>query len=115
VWTYYATILHVVDGDTLDADIDVGFYLRTTQRLRLLGAVSGGVNAYELHDPDPAKRALGIAGRDRVAALLPVSTVTVIKTQKKDAFGRFLAAVTLPDGRDLGDLLIAEGLATVWH
>lgn len=110
MWDYQAKCVRVVDGDTIDAEISVGFYLYTVQRLRLLGS-TGGVNAYEMHDKDPAKRALAVRGRDRVAELLPPGTAFAVHTEKKDEFGRFLGRITLADGRDLGDLLMAEGLA----
>ena len=36
-FSYKATVLRVVDGDTVDAEIDLGFRMKTTQRLRLKG------------------------------------------------------------------------------
>jgi micrococcal nuclease len=110
MYDYWARATRVIDGDTLDCEIDVGFYLRTTQRLRLLAA-SGPVDAYEMHDKDINKRVLALLGRNRVAQLLPPSTQFSLHTEKTNEFGRFLGRITLMDGRDLGDLLLAEGLA----
>jgi micrococcal nuclease len=116
MWEYRATVVRWVDGDTLDAVVDLGFYTYTTQRLRLLSS-TGGVDTAELHSPDAQKRMLAVKAHIRVQELAPAGAVFTARTSKgdpKDSFGRFLAQVVLTDGRGVGDVLMAEGLATVW-
>jgi micrococcal nuclease len=119
-WTfaYRARLVKVVDGDTIDVEIDRGFRDVLTQRLRLLG-----VNTPEMHDADPIKRAAAVAAKDYVIAwcdaALAASLVTGdkwelrIQTEKDDAFGRYLCRVwkadAYPSGVDLSAFLIADG------
>lgn len=113
-WRYLATVKAIVDGDTMDLDLDLGFYTRRLERIRLLGS-AGGVDTPELHSRDPAERVQANLARARVLALCPPGTQIEVRTEKadrRDGFGRYLAQVKLPDGRDLGDLLLGEALAT---
>lgn len=115
LYNYKATTLRVVDGDTLYCDIDAGFGITLrNQRIRLLSS-HGGVNAYEMHDKDPAKRDLAAKGKRRMEGLLPVGEVFFVHTEKADEFGRYLGRIVLKDGTDVGDLLLTEGLATEWR
>lgn len=116
MWTYRATCEAWIDGDTLVAVVDLGFYTLRRERLRLMGS-AGGVDTPEMNSRNPAERARAQAAKARVLELLPPGTGCTIQTARaaagdpKDGFGRFLAQVTLPDGRNLGDVLLAEGLA----
>jgi endonuclease YncB( thermonuclease family) len=116
--TYAAVIERVIDGDTFDCviSIDVGFYVTTSlrQRLRLMGS-AGGVNAYELHSSDIAIRQLAERGKRKCEELMPPGMAVTIITRKVDSFGRFLARVILPDGRDVGDILLGLGLAVIYR
>lgn len=112
---YPAKCVRIIDGDTYDYDVDVGFYVTVRVRVRLL-ASSGGVDTPEKADKVGWKKAT-----DRVLALMPVGTwvdiYTVKDTASADAdgaFGRWLAQVILPDDSNLGDELLAEGLAHAW-
>lgn len=113
MWEYRATVIRFIDGDTMDALLELGFYAQTTQRLRLLGSVQG-VNTPELHAADPAVRERAVRAAARCRELAPAGSAFVARTSKgdpRDGFGRFLAQVILADGRNLGDVLLAEGLA----
>lgn len=101
LYNYKATIVNVVDGDTVDCVLDLGFRASLTLRLRLLG-----VNAPEVHGPT---RAAGLAARSFVAEHL-LGRDVVVHTEKADVFGRYLAAITL-DGEDFNRKLIDEGFA----
>lgn len=105
LWTYRAFVDLVVDGDTLQVVIDTGFQSFRRERIRLLG-----IDTPELRRGTEAGKEKAREARDRVIALVFEREV-VIRTEKADSFGRWLATVELPDGRDLGRILIAEGLA----
>lgn len=113
-YVYAGRCLRVVDGDTIDAVIDVGFHLTATLRLRL-----HGIDTPELTSKDPATRAAAVAARTFVAEQL--GTVTTgfplrLETRKDpDSFGRWLAVVWYPvDGTlvNLNQQLLNLGLAT---
>lgn len=96
-YTYAATVTAVVDGDTLDVSLDLGFRLTQGTRVRVLH-----VDCPEHGTP------AGDAATARVRELLPSGSAVVLATTKPDKYGRSLAAVQLPDGRDLATVLLAE-------
>lgn len=103
-WTYSATVVRVVDGDTIECDVDVGFHMRTRQRFRLMG-----YNAPEMRG---AERSMGvIAQRDLDDMLFGVDVE--LRTHKGDAFGRWLCDVHV-DGVDLVESLITAGYGVAW-
>jgi micrococcal nuclease len=118
MWEYRATVQRWLDGDTLDVEIDLGFYVLTNQRLRLVG--SGlGIDTPEKNAADPAVRERAARATARCWQLAPATTPVILRTQKpavpKDGFGRFLAEVVIQDGRSLGDVLLEEGLAVPYQ
>jgi micrococcal nuclease len=104
MYQYRAKIIHVVDGDTVDATLELGFYLTATLRLRLLG-----VDTPEMHG---LGRPAGVAARQFVEGEL-LGRDVVLETAKSDAFGRWLCRV-LVDGVDFNRRLIDEGHAVAF-
>ena len=97
------TRVWVVDGDTLDAD-------GVRYRFANIDAPETGDNAkcfLERERGEEAKRAA-------IRLVRTASVVAVRRTWRKDRFGRRVAFV-LVDGADLGDLLVAQGLARRWR
>jgi micrococcal nuclease len=120
LWRYRATLLGWVDGDTFSAELALGFMMTTTQRLRLIGSAVG-VDTPEMHSQDPRERAAAKAAKQRVEGLLPAGSPCYVITRKPGpgepdgGFGRYLAQLILPDGCNVGDLLLAEGLAVPYR
>lgn len=83
-YTYNATVTRVVDGDTVDLMVDLGFRVTTKIRTRLLG-----INAPEVSTPE------GCVSRDRLREHLPVGTEVVVSTFKDptDKYGRWIATL----------------------
>jgi micrococcal nuclease len=110
MYEYRARCINVVDGDTVDLIIDLGFRMSTTQRVRILG-----VDTPELHDTDPITRDKANQARTFTISklLMNQTSALTIKTEKSDSFGRWLAEVWYNEGgpRHLGDELLAKGLA----
>ncbi|QDN94997.1 nuclease (plasmid) [Streptomyces sp. RLB1-9] len=102
MFIYQATVEKVVDGDTLDLQVDLGFGVFTRQRVRLLG-----INAAE-HGTELGDKATAFV-RDWVQKHGPVFTVRTQK-DKREKYGRYLATV-LSGTEDLGQALIDAGLA----
>lgn len=110
---YRAYVRYIVDGDTLDVMVDVGFNDYVYRTIRLLALVEGafkGVNAPEKNRADT--KDAGLAAKAWVQTQLPVGTRVIITTRADaDSFGRYLGAVYLEDGRDLGSALVEAGHA----
>ncbi len=113
-WRWPASrIARVVDGDTVDAEVtrDVGFGGRVTFPVRLRLA---RINAAKASSP------AGLSATARVIALTSGVLVDILTIRPykyggpADYAGEYMAEVVLPDGRNLGDVLVAEGLAVHW-
>lgn len=98
LYHYKAELIRVVDGDTIDVDIDLGFdKIRTRQRLRLL----------EVDTPERSE--IGFAeATEFVKQRLSASKQIIINTVRKDSFGRWLAMVWY-DGKNLNQELFDMG------
>ena len=87
MYEYRATVIQITDGDTLVADVQLGFRVAATITLRL-----AGINCPEVVGPT---RAEGLAAKEFVRTLLPPGTPIRIVTYKdrKEKYGRYLADV----------------------
>ena len=104
-YVYKATIERVVDGDTIDVTLDLGFDVRLhKQRCRL-----AGIDTPESRTRDLAEKKLGLAAKDRLIELC-VGSIT-IKSFGKGKYGRILAIPFTEDGKDVCQMLIKEGHA----
>lgn len=101
MWIYKAEIVRVVDADTLDFAVDLGFRMKLQVRCRL-----ARVDAPEMSTQE---------GKAAKAALLAKTTTLqedcTISTSKGDRYGRWIAEVVLSDGTNLSDWLLSSGLA----
>jgi micrococcal nuclease len=103
-------VLKVVDGDTIDVDIDLGFNISYTQRVRL-----AGIDTPESRTKDKEEKVLGLEVKDRLRSILTESSTVVIKTEKPDSsekYGRILGWLYI-DGaeRSVNEALVADGYA----
>ena len=101
MFEYNARIRTVYDGDTLRADIDLGFGTWLfNQPIRLYG----------IDTPEMGSDA-GKAAREFVRTLLPEGVPVTIKTYKdrREKYGRYLGTLTLQDGTDLVTRIIDAG------
>lgn len=107
MYEYVADVRDVYDGDTIRADIDLGFGVwLANQSIRLLG-----IDTPELRGETYLQ---AIAARDALREKILGKSVT-LKTQrdKRGKYGRWLATVYV-DGLDVNSWLIANGFARVW-
>ena len=103
-------VLRVVDGDTIDVDIDLGFDISFTSRVRL-----AGIDTPESRTTDKKEKVLGLEVKQRLKDLLSKSSSLVIKTEKPDStekYGRILGWLYI-DGaeKSINEGLIADGYA----
>jgi micrococcal nuclease len=100
----------VVDGDTIDVDIDLGFSVSFFSRVRL-----AGIDTPESRTTDAKEKVLGLEVKEKLKKELAAAKDVVIKTEKPDSsekYGRILGWVFL-DGSDvsINQKLINEGYA----
>jgi micrococcal nuclease len=99
MYEYAATLMRVVDGDTVRLDLDLGFYeRRVDQPYRLLR-----INAPEMNTDE------GKAAKIWLEAFL-VGKSLMAHTQKSDSFGRFLTEL-YADNQNVSDALVSAGQA----
>ncbi len=94
---YVKKVSKVVDGDTIDVDIDLGFDISFTSRVRL-----AGIDTPESRTSDKIEKALGLEAKAFLKHEIEASKSVVIKTEKMDSsekYGRILGWVFL-DGSD---------------
>lgn len=121
MYTYRAKVLRVIDGDSLQALVDLGFHIKIEIRFRLLGVDTPELRPRKgKHFETEAERQIIIEAakkaRDFVRDVIENKTVR-IETEKSDSFGRFLARVwyTVGDTEvELNQDLLDRGLAEVY-
>ena len=112
MWTYRAKVIRVIDGDTVDVDIDLGFGIwQKNERVRIMG-----IDTPESRTRDKVEKKFGLAAKARLKELL--GATPILKTQvgkggedMKGKFGRILGDFLTEDGKKCGELLIKEGHA----
>lgn len=110
-YIYLAEVINVVDGDTVDIKVDLGFRVYQQMRVRL-----AGIDAEEKNSTDENERALAMKAKHRVVELCSQKQYYVIETFKVDKYGRYLAKIFLDsiDGPSVNETLVVEGLAKVY-
>ena len=112
MYEYRARVIKVVDGDTVDVDIDLGFgvWLKD-ERVRIMG-----IDTSESRTRDKVEKKFGLAAKARLKELL--GPTPILKTQvgkggedMKGKFGRILGDFLTEDGKKCGELLVKEGHA----
>jgi len=113
MYTYYAKVDRVVDGDTMDLVIDLGFKITTLQRIRLRG-----INTPETYNVkrDSEEYKKGMEAKEYVVQRMEDNNYEVIVETNKDVgkFGRYIGIIRFSDSPvSLNDDLVAKGLAVV--
>ena len=104
-WIYSCTAVRVIDGDTIEAEVDLWFKVHATVTFRLKG-----INA-----PEKVTQA-GKDARAFLAARVAAAKTLVVVSSKGNAhekYGRYLCDLILDDA-SMSDVLVATGHAVVW-
>ena len=117
MYEYKAKLIKVVDGDTVDVDIDLGFgvWLKD-ERVRIMG-----IDTPESRTRDQVEKLFGLAAKERVQELLAQNVVLKTFAAKdgedmKGKFGRILGDFYVsPDKKLLTEVMIEEGHAVPYH
>lgn len=113
MYEYKCKILRVVDGDTVEVDIDLGFGIwRHRERVRIIG-----IDTPESRTRDLVEKKFGIAAKEFVKSLLPIGSEQIIKTHKDETgkFGRILGDFVLPNDKLLSAHMIENHHAVAYN
>ena len=102
-------VIKVYDGDTITIATRLSYWgpvYRFSVRLRV-------IDAKEIHSKNPEEKESAIKARDRLRSLT-LDKIVLIKNRSQEKYGRVLATVILPDGRDASTVLLEEGYVNVY-
>ena len=102
MYEYKVNIIKVVDGDTVDVDIDLGFGIWIKdERVRMMG-----IDTPESRTRDKVEKKFGLASKEKLKSILGKKAILKTQVNKKgeDMKGKF--------GRILGDFIIDNKMAT---
>jgi micrococcal nuclease len=107
---YVRKVENVVDGDTIDVLIDLGFDILFQSRVRL-----AGIDTPESRTKDLNEKSLGLESKEYLKKHLKDAKSVVIKTEKMDSsekYGRILGWVYINgDTESINDKMINDGYA----
>jgi micrococcal nuclease len=107
---YVRKVENIVDGDTIDVTIDLGFDILFYSRVRL-----AGIDTPESRTKDLAEKTLGLESKEYLKKQLKDAKSVVIKTEKMNSsekFGRILGWIYINgDTESINDKMINDGYA----
>ena len=115
MYEYKAKVVKVIDGDTVDVDIDLGFgIILSDERVRIMG-----IDTPESRTRDKVEKKFGLAAKKRLTELLGKSSVLKTQINKngedmKGKFGRILGdfqVYNIDSWKPVTEVMIAEGHA----
>tara|TARA_R100001086_G_scaffold205733_1_gene121581 strand:- start:403 stop:822 length:420 start_codon:yes stop_codon:yes gene_type:complete len=111
MYEYCCQVTRVVDGDTVDANIDLGFDISYFSRIRLFG-----IDTPESRTRNKDEKLRGLLAKEYIVNALANGNEIVVKTalEKKGKYGRVLGSLVV-DGLDLNQDMIAKHLAVAYH
>ena len=116
MYEYKCKIVKVVDGDTVDIDLDLGFgvWLRD-ERVRIMG-----IDTPESRTSDKVEKIFGLAAKERLNSLLGDEAILISQVTKggenmKGKFGRILGDFKTIYGKTVTEVLMSEGHAVAYE
>jgi micrococcal nuclease len=114
MYTYKCRINKVLDGDTVEIDLDLGFNtVLANQKVRLIG-----IDAPESRTTNKEEKLRGALSKKKLQEKLPVGSWSTIATHKSDnnddKFGRILGEFILGDGTNLNKWMIEQNYAVAY-
>ena len=108
-YIYKVVVTRVIDGDTVDVEIDLGFDLKLNKRVRL-----HGINTPEIRTRDKKEKARGYAAKERLQEILKANdNIVYLQSVDKGKYGRCVGILFEQDFLDesINDRLLSEGHA----
>ena len=113
MWTYRAKVIRVIDGDTVDVDIDLGFGIwQKNERVRIMG-----IDTPESRTRDKEEKVRGLLAKKYLSESLKKGKKLVLKTYKDyetGKFGRILGDVWI-DGKSINAQMIKDFMAVPYN
>ena len=110
MYTYQCSIIRVIEGNTIDAIIDLGFNVTIRQRIKLYGA-----NVSDVRSDNEQDRSKAIASKNRLTELLGNEFICETILNKRGKAGRTMGKLYTIDAAgtksDVGEKMITEGFA----
>ena len=109
MYTYFVkSVDRVVDGDTIDISIDLGFDLTKKERVRL-----AGIDTPEKRTKNPKEKEMGYQATEFLEMHLMEATKLTVKTEKEGKFGRMLGWLykSETDTTSINQIMIDKGYA----
>jgi micrococcal nuclease len=102
---YNCTLIRIIDGDTIDVNIDLGFSVwLNKQRIRL-----AGIDTPESRTRNLDEKKLGLEAKARLKELC--GDILQLKSLGRGKYGRILGVPHTADGKDICAILVQEGHA----
>ena len=111
MFTYSADVTKVVDGDTIEVDIDLGFGVwHCSQRVRL-----NGIDTPESRTADKEEKVRGELSKKKLKELIEKKTVKITTAiDPNEKFGRILGTIVTEDGINVNEWLITNNYAVAY-
>jgi len=115
MYIYRCKILKVLDGDTVEIDLDLGFNIvLSNQKVRM-----SGIDTPESRTANQEEKVRGLLSKKKVAEKLPVGSWQKIQTMRADSnddkFGRILGVFIMEDGTSLNQWMIDNNYAVLYQ
>ena len=119
MYEYKCKLVKVVDGDTIDVDIDLGFGVwMHKERVRMYG-----IDTPESRTKDLEEKKYGLMSKEFVKSMMPIGSIQTLRTAKYDdkgKFGRILGEFIVYDSKEdhlasLKDIMIRECLGVEYY
>jgi len=112
MYEYYCEVTKIIDGDTLDVDIDLGFATKLTkQRIRMLG-----IDTPESRTRDLEEKSRGLLSKEFLINLCPIGSKIRLRSHGKGKFGRILGEIFTPKGEvSINKQMCDEGYAVEYY
>ena len=105
MYQYKATLNRIIDGDTIDVNVDLGFDVKIKQRVRLYG-----INTPEVRTKDLKEKQKGIEATEYLKKILPKEFVIETILNKRGKYGRVLGILWVKDV-NINEKMVNEGYA----
>lgn len=114
MYFYKAKLIRIVDSDTVDAEIDLGFDMSIRQRIRLYGVLTPNSRSSDLKEKE-----LGLATKAKLIELLPREFYVETVLNRRGKYGRVLGVVYYKDQdgeyANINKMMIDSGHAKAHH
>ena len=112
MYEYNCEVTKIIDGDTLDVDIDLGFSTKLTkQRIRMLG-----IDTPESRTRNKEEKVRGLLSKKALMDMCPIGSNIRLVSHGKGKFGRILGEIFTPEGEvSINKQMCEEGFAVEYY